>query len=191
MNSEVENSANLPALDSTMETVHLRLSGFIRHRKLNTELARHFRKTPSIFILDLERVVYIDLQCVMLLIALTARFHAKRRKFILIEPTKPEVCDFLAAWDFLPALEHVLEEPSSSFLSPKDAQRLYDANDPTKNRYMGSNKDTDGVLRRLYSNRFFSLQTFSRQTSLFSLPLAAEVAKNWRQVMVENLLSRM
>ena len=68
---------------------------------------------------------------------------------------------------------------------------MRNASDPSTNRYMRAQPDRDGVLQRLYSSQFFSLQTFSTQTSLFSPPLAADVAKNWRQVMIENVLARM
>jgi hypothetical protein len=133
----------------------------------------------------------MDLHSTMLILAVLSRMGAKKRRVMLRLPHKSDVCHFLAAWEFVPALEEVLGRPANSFLTNDQLQRIQEADDPTNNPYMDARLDRDGALQRLYSSKFFSLQSFSRQSSLFSASLAADVARDWRQVMIEHVLARM
>jgi len=181
-----ESGANI---DDSMANINL--SGSIDQARLNKCLLPQLRSLSSSVLLDLTDVQFMDLHSAMLILAVLSRLGAKERLVTLRLPVKSDVCHFLAAWEFIPALEEVLGRTAQSFLTNDQLQLLRDAADPTKNPYMDARLDRDGALQRLYSSKFFSLQSFNRQSSLFSASLAADVARNWRQVMIEHVLQRM
>ncbi len=169
------------------------LSGYVTTRAFERALRDSFssKKLPNRIVLDLQNVSYLGLHTTMLIVALISRLQSTEREIKILIPTDEFVCDFLAAWEFFEALAEVTSRPYNELLDDGNLKRLRKAQDPIRNRYMYAREDESGVMSRLYSSKFFSIQTFRNQFRLFSPSLAIDITRQWREAMVKRVLDYM
>lgn len=172
-------------------TTTLSLKGRQDAQALTEALAKQLSHLGAMIVVDLRYLTYISLEALLLLAALAERARRKDRGFQIRLPYNQKVCDFLAAWDFFGAVEEIYSTPYSDHFLESRLGSLARSLDPAQNPYMDAIRDRYGVLQRLYSNRFFSIQSFRRQPNLFTPSLATHVTGRWREDMVEAILRRM